>query len=193
LLLLGKVPAELRLDVLEAAARRNHPGIEQKRQEYRDRLPNDDVLAGFRDTLMGGDAANGRRLFIERADTQCIRCHRVGAEAGGEVGPNLAGLARRATREYLLASIVQPSRDVVAGFENVTVGLKDGRSIAGVLKAETDRELSIFSLEDNGLVKVRKSEIATRVKGMSGMPEGLAQMFTLSELRDLMEFLATLK
>jgi quinoprotein glucose dehydrogenase len=193
LLTKGEVPAALALDVIEAGARRNDTVIASKLMQYRDAYPDDDDLAGWRETLTGGDAADGRRIFFERTDTQCFRCHKIGDEGGGEVGPNLAGLASRATREYILEALVHPNKAIAPGFDSVTVNLKDGRGFAGILKAETAEELSIFSIEDNELVKVKTADIAQRAKGLSGMPEGLAQMLSKPDLRDLVEFLGSLK
>src|SRR5262249_40170705 len=138
-------------------------------------------------------AANGRHVFFDRVETQCFRCHKIGSEGGGDIGPNLAGVGGRASREDLLTSVVHPSKTIAPGYESVTVDLKDGRNITGLLKGETYQELNIFSLESNALVKVRKNDIVTRVKGLSGMPEGLAEILSRSDLRDLVEFLATLK
>src|SRR3712207_7334905 len=56
-------------------------------------------------SLVGGDAGRGRTIFNERADVQCLRCHAVKGE-GGNAGPDLAGIGRRQTREYLLESVI---------------------------------------------------------------------------------------
>jgi quinoprotein glucose dehydrogenase len=179
--------------VLEAAGRRNHPVVAAKLKQYREAQPKDDDLVGFRESLVGGNAANGRHVFFDRVETQCFRCHKIGSEGGGDIGPNLAGLGGRASREDILTAVVHPSKIIAPGYESVTVDLKDGRNITGMLKGETYQELNIFSLESNALVKVRKNDILTRVKGLSGMPEGLAEILSRPDLRDLIEFLATLK
>jgi len=44
-----------------------------------------------------------------------------------------------------------------------------------------------------GEIRIRKSEITSREKGLSGMPEGLGQLLSRQELRDVLEFLGTLK
>jgi quinoprotein glucose dehydrogenase len=193
LLAKSNAPAALALDILEAGQRRNDTVIASKLMQIRDAYPAGDDLAGWRETLTGGDAADGRRVFFERTDTQCFRCHKIGDEGGGEVGPNLAGLATRSPREYILEALVHPNKAIAPGFDSVTVNLKDGRGFAGILKAETADELSIFSIEDNELVKVKTADIAQRAKGLSGMPEGLAQMLSKPDLRDLVEYLGSLK
>src|SRR6185436_5851277 len=52
-----------------------------------------------------GDVARGAKLFEARS---CSRCH-SGRTA---LGPDLAGAARRFSREDLFTAIVEPSRDV---------------------------------------------------------------------------------
>jgi hypothetical protein len=41
-------------------------------------------------------------------------------------------------------------------------------------------------------VKVAKKDIESRDKGLSAMPEGMGELLTKREIRDLVEFLATL-
>jgi ABC-type uncharacterized transport system ATPase subunit len=60
------------------------------------------------------------------------------------------------------------------------------------VKSESAAELELNSPED-GLVKIKKTEIQTRERGLSGMPEEIRQVLTKAELRDVVEFLATLK
>ena len=70
--------------------------------------------------------------------------------------------------------------------------MKNGASHAGVFKSENENELVIHSPED-GLVKIAKAEIKTRARGSSGMPDGLGELLSKREIRDLVEYLATLK
>lgn len=70
--------------------------------------------------------------------------------------------------------------------------LRSGRELAGTVQAETGQELTLNTPEE-GMVVVKKSEITDRRKGLSGMPEGLAEILSPRELRDLIEFLAGLK
>jgi len=72
------------------------------------------------------------------------------------------------------------------------VTLKSGTSYAGVLKSETADGLAINSPED-GLVTVKKDEIKARDKGLSPMPEGMGQILSKQDLRNLVEFLSGLK
>lgn len=199
-LLAGRVPKELELDVLEAARQRVEAGADPAalRQRLRtglDRhqaaLPKDDLLAGYRSALLGGNAAMGRTIFVENQLVACFRCHKIQGE-GGDVGPELTGLGAKQGREYLLESILFPNRHIAPGYENVTVTLKNGQSYAGQVKASTDRELRLLSPED-GPLTIAVGDIAERRRGLSAMPEDLGTFLTRRELRDLIEFLAGLK
>jgi quinoprotein glucose dehydrogenase len=187
--LAGTLPNELQLDVLEAAAGR--PGLKPKLEALAARSPKGDALAPYRSTLHGGNAENGRKLFIENQQLACFRCHKVNGE-GGDVGPDVTGLGEKKGREYLLEAIVLPNKEVAAGFESVLIDMKDGASYAGLVKSETDTELVLNSPED-GVMTLKKSEINSRQRGLSAMPEELANFMSRRELRDIIEFLATLK
>src|SRR5690606_20872539 len=102
----------------------------------------DDALARWRPALHGGDARRGGRIVREHAVAMCIRCHTVEGQ-GGAAGPPLDGIGSRHDREYLLAALVTPNRDIAAGYELVVVTLADGRVIAGSIASETDTELRI--------------------------------------------------
>ncbi len=194
----GKVAAALQLDILDAATKAAQPSVNPSGSAastlrialtaWTNSLPKTDLLAPYRPALAGGDAARGRKLFTERQDLACFRCHKLHGE-GGEVGPELAGIGRTKGREYVLRSILFPNAEIAAGFENVVITLKDGSGVTGVLKSESDTELVIQSPED-GRVTVKKAAIATRERGPSAMVEGLGELMSARDLRDLVEALA---
>lgn len=187
-LLAGEVPAEIELDLLTAAAGRESPEIIKQLAQFEAARPEGNVLAKYRESLQGGDAERGEEIFFTRADVSCQRCHKVG-DRGGEVGPDLSRIGAQQTREYLLAAVVDPNRDVAKGFETVVVALADGRVVAGVLKRETDAELELVTPELL-TVRVLKDEIDERTTGKSGMPEQTVSFLSKADVRDLVEFLA---
>ena len=180
------------LDLVEAARRRKADVVKAKLAEYEEwKLPKDH-LSPYREALFGGDAGRGRRIFYENAAVACTRCHQIGNDGGGNAGPKLDGLAGRVTREHLLESVVFPNRQISEGFATALIKLKNGQELAGVLKGETGEEIVLLSPED-GEVKVKKADVEKREPGLSGMPEGFASLLSLSELRDLVEFLSMLR
>ena len=102
------------------------------------------------------------------------------------------GIASKQTREYLLASLVAPNASIAPGFESLLVVLKDGRSFAGVTKPSGPDEVIINSPED-GIMKFKKSEVAKTQKGLSAMPDTMIQVLSKRDIRDLVEFLGSLK
>ncbi len=187
-----EVANEVMLDLVEAAGKRPATAVKSRLEAYEKwKLPQDH-LTPFREALAGGDAARGRKIFYENAAVACTRCHHIANDGGGNAGPVLDGIASRQPREYLLESIVFPNKQVAQGFETAMISMKNGAAYAGVVKNETDSTLVLLSPED-GEVKLKKSDIASRDKGLSGMPEGLGQLLSRQELRDVIEFLGTLK
>jgi quinoprotein glucose dehydrogenase len=184
-----KVRPELELDVLEACSSRT--GLKQLVQDYEKARTSGDVVAPWHEVLQGGRSEEGKRIFFERADVQCLRCHTVRGK-GGNLGPALDGLGKRQTREYILESIVFPNNKIAPGFETLAITMKDGRTLAGQIKKETDTTLEVLCVEE-GLLKLSKAEVTKREHGLSAMPEGLVAALTKRELRDLVEYLAGLK
>ncbi len=187
-LLAGNLANELTLDVLDAAAASGSEALRAKIQRYESERPRDDRFAFYRETLYGGDRENGQRIFEERQDLACARCHKLG-DIGGDVGPNLAGIGLRLSREKLLQSILYPNDDIAPGYESISVELREGGFYAGVVTGEDDTQLILNSLED-GEIKLAKTDIASRSAGMSAMPEQIMSMLSKQDLRDLIEFLA---
>ncbi len=181
------VPAELQLDLIEAALQR--PALKSKAEAALAGIGANDPLKDLNLSLRGGNAAAGRAIFFERADTACQRCHKVKGE-GGEVGPDLTGIGARQPRELIMESIAFPNKQIAKGFESVLVKLKNGTVYAGIVKSETAGDLVLNSPED-GIITIKKGEVESRSVGLSGMPEGLAAMLSRQELRNLMEFLAS--
>jgi quinoprotein glucose dehydrogenase len=187
----GHVDAAIQLDLLEAASKRSSDTVKQKLAAYLDSKPKDDPLAEFRETLAGGDAAQGKKIFSENPEAQCVRCHKINGE-GGDVGPDLSHIGSQKDRHYLLESIVLPNKQIAQGFDSVRVTMKDEQSYAGVLKSETATEL-VLNSPDTGPITIRKSEIESRQKALSPMPEGIGQILSKQDLRNLVEYLSGLK
>jgi quinoprotein glucose dehydrogenase len=186
------VPATLQLDVLEAAEKRQGvAAIHDRLEKFKASLPAADPLAEYRVALEGGDSSAGDKIFHERADASCLRCHTVHGK-GGIVGPVLDGVGTRQNREYLLESIVLPNAKIAPGFESVIVRLKDETTLTGVVKKDTPQLLQLIDAEGHTL-NIKPGDIESRHRGQSAMPEGFGKILTKRDLRDLVEYLASLK
>jgi quinoprotein glucose dehydrogenase len=190
-LIAKQAPPELELDILDAARKRSNPQLKQKLAQYERNRPHDQSVAAYREALVGGDAEAGRAIFFDKSEVSCLRCHKVGG-TGGEVGPDLTGIASKQKREYLLESIVDPNKQIAKGFESVLLVLTDGQTKTGILKSEDAKHVRLMTAEGQ-LITVARDQIDERQRGPSAMPADLAQKLTRAELRDLVEYLASLK
>jgi len=177
------VPPDLQLDLLEAAAKQ--PELKEKAAKVQA------SLAPYAETLSGGDAEAGRRIFFERSDVQCLRCHQVG-DQGGQVGPPLTKLAEQKTREYLLESIVAPNKQIAEGWGQVALQLQNDAVEVGRVEKETDAAITLV-LADGQRKVIAKGDLKARKAALSAMPEDLVKNLSRRDLRDLIEFLAGLK
>ncbi|HEY1190353.1 MAG TPA: PVC-type heme-binding CxxCH protein [Gemmata sp.] len=202
----AKVPGALVLDVLEAAETRAKTPklklsvpLKSKVDAYRNARnklangPKGDKLAVYVDALEGGDAEKGRSLFLNNSAVYCQRCHKLDGQ-GGDVGPALNGLAadKEKTRTYLLESVVLPNAKIAKGFDTVILLLSDETTVSGVVKSEDKKQIKLVTAE-NKEVTVAVEDILRRRTGPSAMPDDLHKKLSRRELRDLVEFLASLK
>ena len=131
----GVSPAAIEL--LEAAALRSEPSVKEALAATQQAIAGgSDKLAKWLPALEGGDAKNGFALFTALPAGQCLRCHRASDDshaAGGEAGPNLAGIAKRGDRRYLLESVVNSGAVIVPGYGTVNIDLANGGALVGTL------------------------------------------------------------
>ena len=202
----GSFPKELQLDVVVAAGSRPDSAVKSALAKVTNSLAGDPL--GIRKlALAGGNAARGRKVFFGKAETECLRCHKVTVEGqlvGGDAAPNLTGLGQRSTREQITTSILKPNDTFAPGYEQVALTLKDGSNLVGRVIEENQEsllvEIPVASDEEAAEAasagakperrSVAKSTITQRERGLSGMPEGLGEALSAFELRDLLEFLA---
>lgn len=139
--------------------------------------------------LEGGDAAAGKKIFAENLAANCTACHRIDGE-GSNVGPALAKVGAKG-REHLLESLVLPQAKVAAGFGLMTATRKNGTVAAGAFLEETDGKL-VLSQPDGSKLEIPLADIASRTAPVSTMPP-MDAILKPAELRDLVEYLASLK
>jgi len=147
-----------------------------------------DVADLVRETRLRGDPRRGALVFY-RSAAACVQCHSSG-EGPSQLGPNLANLnqgidSTQLTDEYLVESLLVPSKHIRAGFETVTVLTDDGRTITGIVVEENPQQLVLRSASNlTQTVTINKDSIETRTTSkLSMMPEGL-----ISALRDQSQF-----
>jgi putative heme-binding domain-containing protein len=132
--------------------------------------------------LAKADKANGRAVF----QAACASCHKLNGE-GGAIGPDLTGAARD-NLDYLLENILTPNATVADEYRLVTLTLKDGRTLAGFVRARTARTLQVQTLTE--LVSIETVDVVKEERAaISLMPEGLLDALEAKQARDLMAYL----
>lgn len=144
----------------------------------------------FEETLHGGSWWAGRSVFNNNPTAQCVRCHAVGG-SGGEVGPALDNIANVLDRKQLLEALIEPSKRLAPGYGTVTLTLKDGQKVQGVLIEKRANDILLRTSEAEPL-EIPLGRIAKQENSMSAMP-AMGRMITRRELRDLIEYLGSLK
>ena len=70
--------------------------------------------------VAAGDIKRGEELFHTSPTAACASCHRVNGK-GGDVGPILDGIAARASKEYIVESLMDPNAKLAKGFESLGI------------------------------------------------------------------------
>jgi putative membrane-bound dehydrogenase-like protein len=143
-----------------------------------------EVLANYQSALsLPGDPVKGRAIWLKN----CVVCHYFRGEGGG-VGPNLGALTDKTPADFLTA-ILDPNAAVEPRFVAYNIETKDGRSLTGIINAETATALTL--VQSGGThEKILRSDISEiRASGLSLMPEGLEQNMTPQDLANLIAYL----
>lgn len=136
---------------------------------------------------LSGRVEPGRTVFQKT----CSTCHRVQGE-GVEVGPDLATVAGRAPDDLLL-HILDPNRELAANFVNYNVATTDGRTVSGIIAAESATALTLQRAQGVTDVIPRSEIEAVRSTGLSLMPEGLEKGLTPQDFADLMAYVKSIQ
>lgn len=187
----GEVEPAVRLDVLEAAAEREVEPVKDALALVEGQLADREPLDAFAFALEGGDAEAGREVFYNKASVSCARCHSIESDVN-RVGPNLAGIANKKSRRELLEAIILPNKTIAEGFATVVLVLDTGKTVSGIVRQEVDGVIHLVDDQSEEFTFGADS-IEDRYQGQSAMPDDVAQHLTRREIRDLVEFLASLK
>ena len=132
-----------------------------------------------------GDASRGRKLFEKRS---CVQCH-GGRQA---LGPDLAGVARRFSRDDLFVSITVPNRDVSPRYQTTLVETTEGKVYTGLIIHQSAEGLLLRNAT-NQTFRFEADEIETQqTRSTSLMPAGLLKDLKPSELADLYRYIGGL-
>lgn len=166
--------------ILDALVRKHwgniQPGTPEEKLAEMRRLTND-LRAG------SADSARGKTVF----QTHCTPCHKMNGE-GGEVGPDLTGVARNDTAS-LLASIVDPGAVIRLPYLQYAAVTTGGRVVTGIVVSQD--EAGVVFVDAKGThSRLRRNEIdELRPLPTSIMPDDLLKNFKPQEVRDLFAYL----
>ena len=130
-----------------------------------------------------GSSGKGAEVFA----AACASCHTVRGR-GHEVGPNLAALRDKDTA-YWIKNILDPNAVIEPRFVSYQIETRDGRSLSGIVQAETSTSLTLA--QANGIKEqILRNDLAEiRASGLSLMSEGLEQTITPDQMVDLLVYL----
>ncbi len=138
-----------------------------------------------------GDPGRGKKLFESEA-AGCTRCHRA-HDRGGDVGPDLSDIGGKYELDLLIESVLEPSRQVAPGYRSEVIATIDGRVLSGLIRAESDRELSMVDSQGHRLVVAKADIEDRRACATSIMPDGQAAGLSPLDFADLIAYLQSLR
>lgn len=131
------------------------------------------------------DADKGQLVFQKN----CAVCHQVAGQ-GALVGPQLDGAGARGL-DRLLEDVIDPNRNVDPMFRYTNVTLKDGDTISGLIRSQTDATLTLVDVTGTAHA-IDKKEIESLDTGkLSLMPAGLGEIIPTDDFNNLLAFLLT--
>jgi putative heme-binding domain-containing protein len=91
----------------------------------------------------------------------------------------------------MLEALITPGARLSPGYGMVSLELKDGKKLSGILEKETETSI-ILKIGSEPLQVIQKNQVAKRINSASSMPD-MKQILSKREIRDVVSFLATLK
>lgn len=132
-----------------------------------------------------GSVTAGRDVFVKAG---CAQCH-VHGEVGEPIGPDLSQIADRQNLSALLASVMDPSREILPAYRTIRIKTQRGDILEGFIQKKandliviTDREGAAKSLFPGDIKEQAPSDTSL-------MPPGLVDSLTMEEIAHLVAFL----
>ncbi len=142
-----------------------------------------------------GDAARGKSVWNASAAgaSQCAKCHTVRG-VGGQVGPDLSMIGKKASRENLYESILIPSKAIADQYIQHQVTTTSDVTVTGLLIADSPQAITLRDANGKDTT-IAKKDIEGQVRKLkiSIMPEDIVAALTEDELVDLVAYLQTLQ
>jgi putative heme-binding domain-containing protein len=134
-----------------------------------------------------GDAEAGRQVFRKT----CAACHQL-EDQGHAVGPDLLTTTDKPT-DWFLTAILDPNRAVEDRYVEYQARTADGRTVSGLLAAETGVSITLRAAEGKEETVPRRDLESLLSTGRSPMPDGLEKDVSPKAMADLLAYLASLR
>lgn len=132
------------------------------------------------------------RFSFHSPRAACATCHKTDAAAPVAFGPNLAQIAAASQPDYLLESILTPSKIIKTGFQAEQVETTDGQTFSGLI--DLQHGILMVKTSPSETARLPLATVTRRTaSALSSMPTGLEASMSTAELADLLAYLASLK
>ncbi|MBI2481532.1 MAG: c-type cytochrome [Planctomycetia bacterium] len=145
-----------------------------------------DLLSAAEGT--GRNFERGREMFGAAA---CFKCHRFAGE-GGIIGPDLTGVGKRFNNQYLLESLIEPSKVISDQYQASIFVMNNGQIVVGKVANLNGDKLMVITnmLEPGNFANVTTGDIEeVQPSRVSMMPNGLLDTLNQEETLDLLAYL----
>ncbi len=147
-----------------------------------------EVVDAYQKSLeLKGDVDRGRTHFRKN----CAACHKL-ENFGESIGADLNAIRDRGTAAVLL-NILDPNREVKPQFLSYVVVLDSGRTLTGMIAAETANSLTLRKADNTTETVLRINIDELKSTGLSFMPEGLEKQLDQAAMADLLAYLNAIK
>lgn len=148
------------------------------------------MAAMIEEVQKSGNAQRGERVY-RKMELQCNACHAIGP-VGSNIGPNLLSIGSSAPVDYIIDSLLLPSKKIKEGYATAMLQMKDGSNFTGFLTREDDREILLTDAAGQTRTLPKNGISKKEVIPVSLMPAGLTNSLRRDELIDLVRFLSEL-
>jgi len=146
-----------------------------------------DLIAKLKD----GNAEKGKAIY-DRPELACISCHKIKGTGLTDIGPDLGSIGASAPADYIIESLIEPSKKIKEGYKSSTITTNNGDFYTGSIIFEDENKITIKN-SAGAEVSMQKSKIKSReTSKVSMMPAGLTNSLNESEFIDLLKYLSEL-
>ena len=135
---------------------------------------------------VSGDPGAGERFFF--GEGRCTSCHMVFGR-GSDVGPDLSNVGEEMTVEEIRTSLLDPSANIMPGYQSVTVRLHDGKTLQGFARSQSNFQMVVQDLKGKFHLLRKDAVVKVTASPKSTMPP---VQVSPEQLQNLVAYLSSL-